>query len=75
MNFLESLGVTLRLRRNEKNLPQVELAGIVDMERSTISAIENGHNNISMNSFLKLCEGLEEDPRTILDEALKRMGK
>ena len=75
MNFLESLGVTIRLRRNKKNLVQVELAGISDMERSTISAIENGHNNITMNSFLTLCEALEEDPRTILDETLKRIDK
>ena len=73
MTFVESLGVALRQHRNKKKMSQMDIAAAADMERSSISAIENGRYGISMNTFLRLCEGLEEDPAKVLDTALKRM--
>lgn len=73
MEFSESLGVVLRQLRNKKEFSQVDLAAAADVERSFISDVENGRRNISMNTFLRLCEGLEVEPPKILDAALKRM--
>ncbi len=73
MEFSESLGVVLRQLRNKKEFSQVDLAAAADVERSFISDVENGRRNISMNTFLRLCAGLEADPPKVLDMALKRM--
>lgn len=54
-------------------MSQMDLAASADMERSSVSAIENGHYGVSMITFLRLCEGLEADPAKVLDAALKRM--
>ena len=75
MKFSESLGVILRQYRNKKKFSQMDLAAAADMERSFISDVENGRRNISMNTFMRLCEGLETDSRKVLDATLKRMGK
>lgn len=75
MEFSESLGVVLRQLRNKKGFSQMDVAAAADMERSFISDVENGRRNISMNTFMRLCEGLESDPRRVLDAALKNMGR
>lgn len=75
MKFSESLGIILRQYRNKKKFSQMDLAAAADMERSFISDVENGRRNISMNTFMRLCEGLETDSRKVLDATLKRMGK
>lgn len=75
MSLAQSIGAVLRQARTNQNLSQIDLAAAVDMERSTISAIENGRQNISMQNFVRLCTGLSSDPAKILEKALRMKEK
>ena len=75
MELSESIGAALRACRKQKKLIQLDVAVAADSERNFISEIETGKRNISLNMFARLCDGLDVDPREILDDALKRMGR
>ncbi len=75
MKFSEAVGVVLRQYRNQNNLKQWHVAEMADTERNFISEIETGKRNISVDFFIRLCDGLDIDPRDMLDEALKKMGR
>ena len=50
----------LREARNEKGLPQMELANMVGVSRQTISSIENGQFNPTAKLALILCIALDK---------------
>lgn len=45
--FNRRIGELVRKARHDAQLTQVELAKILDVNQSTLSDIENGHNNIT----------------------------
>ena len=53
--------------RKEKKLTQLQLAELVDVDRSHISAIELGNVGVSFDVLFKLCEVLEITPRELFD--------
>ena len=71
MSVYKKLGKTIKKYRKDKGLSQQELAGDADMERAYISAVENGHKNIQVNTLVKLADALEVKAGILLDEALK----
>ncbi len=75
MKLPRAIGLTIQDNRTKKKMDQIELAAHADTQRSYVSTIENGKTNISMDVFIRLCDGLEKNPRDILDETLKRMGR
>ena len=75
MKLSEALGVALRQYRNNKEMSQIDVAAIADMERSSVSAIENGRHNISMQNFIRLCDAMEADPKKVFETALEKMGR
>ena len=45
----------------------LQLAELVDIDRSHISAIELGNVGVSFDVVFKLCEGLEVSPKDLFD--------
>ena len=50
-----------------KRLTQLQLAELVDIDRSHISAIELGNVDVSLDVIFRLCEVLEITPKELFD--------
>lgn len=55
----EKFGLNVVYYRKRKRLTQQQLAELVDIDRSHISAIELGNVGVSFDVVFKLCEVLE----------------
>ena len=53
--------------RTQAGLTQLQLAELVDIDRSHISAIELGNVGVSFDVIFKLCEVLEVRPKELFD--------
>lgn len=63
----EKLGLNVASYRKRKCLTQFQLAELVDIDRSHVSAIELGNEDTSLNVIFKLCEVLEVTPKELFD--------
>ena len=63
----EQLGLNIVYYRKKKKLTQLQLAELVDIDRSHISAIELGNVGASLDVIFKLCEVLCITPKTLFD--------
>lgn len=63
----EKLGLNVVYYRKRKRLTQLQLAELVDIDRSHISAIELGNVGVSSDVIFKLCEVLEVTPKELFD--------
>lgn len=66
MKDLKSIGSNIAKLRKDKNFTQEDLSGIVDIDRSYLSEIENGHKNFSITVLLKIANALDVQPEDIL---------
>tara|TARA_R110001592_G_scaffold363212_1_gene681390 strand:+ start:56 stop:274 length:219 start_codon:yes stop_codon:yes gene_type:complete len=57
-DFLIQLGSRIAEIRKEKSLSQVDLGSIIDMEKSNLSAIENGRQNPSTLTLKRIADAL-----------------
>lgn len=62
VKFQNDFGENLKRIRLLKNLTQLDLATICDVETTTISRIENARTNITLKTIYKLSEELEMKP-------------
>ncbi|HIX30605.1 MAG TPA: helix-turn-helix domain-containing protein [Firmicutes bacterium] len=53
--------------RKRKKLTQLQLAELVDIDRSHISAIELGNVGVSMDVIFKMCQVLDIKPKDLFD--------
>jgi len=53
--------------RKREQLTQLQLAELVDIDRSHISAIELGNVGVSMDVIFKMCEVLRITPKELFD--------
>jgi len=60
-------GANVALFRRRKKLSQRDLAGLVGVDRSHISAIELGRVGVSFDLLFKLCEALDIPPKMMFD--------
>lgn len=65
--FLKKLGKNIARIRKEKNLTQVELADIANMDDSSIRRIESGRNNSSIVILLRLAEALQVSLKDLIE--------
>lgn len=65
--YYEQFGLNVVYYRKKKQLTQMKLAEMVDVDRSHISAIELGNVGVSFDVIFKLCEVLEVTPRQLFD--------
>ena len=63
----EKFGLNVVCYRKRKRLTQLQLAELVDIDRSHISAIELGNVGVSLDVFFRLCEVLEITPKELCD--------
>lgn len=63
----EKFGLNVVYYRKRKKLTQLQLAELVDVDRSHISAIELGNVGVSFDVIFKLCEVLDVKPKELFD--------
>ena len=63
----EKFGLNVVYYRKRKKLTQLQLAELVDIDRSHISAIELGNVGVSFDVIFKLCEVLDIEPKQLFD--------
>ena len=66
-HLYERFGLNVVYYRKRKRLTQLQLAELVDIDRSHISAIELGNVGVSFDVIFKLCEVLEITPKELFD--------
>ena len=66
MQDFERIGRNIFKMRKEQGLSQEDLAGIMEIERSYLSEMENGHANFSITVLMKLSDALGTTPDKIL---------
>ncbi len=65
--YYETFGQNVVFYRRRKRLTQVQLAQLVGVDRSHISAIELGRVGVSLDLIFTLCEVLEIAPQQLFD--------
>lgn len=63
----EKFGLNVVYYRKRKRLTQLQLAELLDIDRSHISAIELGNVGVSLDVIFRLCEVLEITPKELFD--------
>ncbi len=63
----EKLGLNIVYYRKRKRLTQLQLAELVDIDRSHISAIELGNVGASLDVIFRLCNALDVTPKELFD--------
>lgn len=63
----DKFGLNVVYYRKRKRLTQLQLAELVDIDRSHISAIELGNVGVSLDVIFRLCEVLEITPKELFD--------
>lgn len=66
-SLYEKFGLNIVYYRKRKKLTQLQLAELVDVDRSHISAIELGNVGVSFDVLFKLCEVLDIKPKELFD--------
>lgn len=63
----KKFGLNVVYYRKRQKLTQLQLAELVDIDRSHISAIELGRVGVSFDVIFKLCEVLDVTPKNLFD--------
>lgn len=67
MNFqYHDMGMRIKIRRKELKIKQAELAESLDISNNHMSAIENGKQKPSLDTFVKICIYLKVTPDYLL---------
>ena len=66
-DLYEKFGLNVVYYRKREQLTQLQLAELVDIDRSHISAIELGNVGVSMDVIFKMCEVLHVTPKELFD--------
>ena len=72
MSYLAS---NLRFLRKQKSITQNELADKLDVQRSMISAYEDGRSEPRLATLQKLCELLDVGLEEFLDHDIENLGR
>ena len=63
----EKFGLNVVYYRKRKKLTQLQLAELVDIQRSHISAIELGNVGVSFDLIFKMCDVFNIKPKELFD--------
>ncbi len=64
---LVSIGNRVKNLRIDKGLSQEELARRIDFDRTYLSRVESGKQNMTVETLLKICEGLDVTIKEFFD--------
>lgn len=62
-----NLGLNISFYRKKRKLTQMQLAELLDIDRSHISAIELANVGVSLDVIFKLCKTLDISPKDLFD--------
>ena len=65
--YYEQFGLNVVYYRKRKKLTQLQLAELVDIDRSHISAIELGNVGVSFDLIFKMCDVFQIKPSELFD--------
>ena len=65
--YYQTFGQNVVLYRRRKRLTQAQLALLVGVDRSHISAVERGRVGVSLDLIFKLCNALDIAPQRLFD--------
>ena len=65
--YYEQFGLNVVYYRKRRRMTQLQLAELVEIDRSHISAIELGNVGVSFDVIFKLCEVLGITPKELFD--------
>ena len=65
--YYEQFGLNVVYYRKRRKMTQLQLAELVEIDRSHISAIELGNVGVSFDVIFKLCEVLGVTPKEMFD--------
>lgn len=63
----KNLGLNISFYRKSRGYTQMELAELLDIDRSHMSAIELATVGVSLDVVFKLCEVLNLEPKALFD--------
>ena len=66
-SLYEKFGLNVVYYRKRERLTQLQLAELIDVDRSHISAIELGNVGVSFDVLFKMCEVLHITPEQLFD--------
>ncbi len=58
MEFLKAVGTRVKKIRTDKNISQEAFAGQLGYDRAYLSRVESGKQNITIETFKRICDGL-----------------
>jgi transcriptional regulator with XRE-family HTH domain len=68
-HLLRNLGRALRARREAAGYSQESYADTIGMHRTYYSAVERGEKNLQLDTFQRICKGLECTMWEVLKDA------
>lgn len=66
--FLKQLGKSISQNRKAKGMSQLDLCALINMEKSNLSAIENGRQNVTTLTLNKIANALEMELKISFDD-------
>ncbi|MGB1042820.1 MAG: helix-turn-helix domain-containing protein [Tenacibaculum sp.] len=67
LKYQKSVGKRVKSLRKEREMSQLDLAALCDLEKTSISRIENGRSNITLKTALLLSKSLEVELKTLFE--------
>ena len=64
--FLKAMGARIAETRKAKSLSQLDVCSKLDMDKTYLSAIENGHRNITLLTYKQIADALEVDLKELV---------
>ena len=65
-SVLIRIGLNIKKLREQKNIPQQDLAAACNFEKSNMSRIESGRSNLTVKTLLKIASALDVDLTTLI---------
>ena len=66
-NYKKHFGLKVKEIRESKELSQLDLASEINVEKTSISRIENGRTNVTLITIAKLSKALEVEIKELLN--------
>ena len=67
-NFLQSVGLRIRTRREARNLTQAQLGENCDLDRTFVGSVERGERNVAVLNLRKIAQALRVPLQDLLAE-------
>ena len=75
IDIREIFGQRVRYYRKNKKLSQEQLAELCDLHPTYIGQLERGEKNASLETIMRVCEGLEISPEVLFENIVPQKGR